>query len=280
LLLTGTELRIKLEKHLRESIECSIFSGFFTLPAAEWIVRNRPQARQCSIVTRGLPEDFVSGASSLDAIEIALNNGFDIGISTALHAKIYAFEKILYSGSSNLTARGLALIHNSNDELSVEALITDRDRELLNNIWRQSIKIDAKILTQMKQHIDNFNKNLRLPKQISPTWPEKFFKEDRDLYCSDFPQRFPSQDQLWKSTETIMQSPAYRWLEKFIRTHGASSFGKITRQLHHDLYDDPKPYRTDVKTLLYNFLATLEENGKTELIITRPRHSSIVDLKK
>ena len=243
-------------------------------------MRNRPHARKCSIVTRGLPEDFISGASSLEAIEFALKNGLDVGISTALHAKIYAFEKILYSGSSNLTARGLALIQNSNDELSVEALIMDRDRELLDNIWRQSIKIDAQILSKMKQHIDNLGKNMRHQKQISLTWPEEFFREDRDLYCSDFPQRFPSHDTLWHSSETIMQSTAYRWLEKLIHTHGASSFGKITAQLHQDLYDDPKPYRTDVKTLLSNFLCTLEENGKTELIITRPRHSSIVDFKK
>lgn len=280
MLLTGSELRDRLETHLKTSFCCRIFSGFFTLPAARWIIDNRISGRECIIVTRGLVEDFTSGASSLDAIQAALNAGYNVGISTALHAKIYAFDETLYSGSSNLTAKGLALTENANDELSVEASITDRDKSLLDNIWSQSVKVDNAKLKKMKDYIAEANSGLAAKSIKTSAWPDDIFSERRDLYCSDFPQSFPATEREWSTSEKIMQSLGYRWLERFIIEHGPSHFGKLTAQLHIDLYDDPKPYRTDVKSLLSNLLQVIELTGDTKLTVSRPRYSQIVQIKQ
>lgn len=280
MLLTGSQLRDRLETQLKTSFCCRIFSGFFTLPAARWIIDNRISGRECIIVTRGLVEDFTSGASSLDAIQAALNAGYDVGISTALHAKIYAFDETLYSGSSNLTAKGLALTENANDELSVGAPITDRDNSLLDNIWSQSVKVDDAKLKKMRDYIDEASRGLADKRIKTLGWPDDIFAERRDLYCSDFPQSFPATERQWSTSEEIMQSLGYRWLERFVADNGPSHFGKLTAQLHVDLYDDPKPYRTDVKSLLSNLLQVIELVGDTKLTVSRPRHSQVVQIKQ
>lgn len=280
MLLTGSELRNRLETELCNSSRCAIFSGFFTLPAAQWIVNHRAARKSCRIVTRGLVDDFISGASSLDAFETALNAGYQIGISTALHAKIYAFDEVLFSGSANLTAKGLALTSNANQELSVEVPLSHQDDLILNNIWSQSVKIDESKLQKMRDYINNASADL--PTRITKiaAWPEDIFTENRDIYCSDFPQSFPALDETWNSSATIMQTFAYKWLETFIRANGATNFGKLAAQLHNDLYDDPKPYRTDVKSLLSNLLQVIETDGGTLLSVSRPRYSQVVHLKQ
>ena len=280
MLLTASQLRDRLEAQLKTSFSCRIFSGFFTLPAALWTIQNRNPRYECKIVTRGLVEDFISGASSLDALQAVLDAGYEVGISTALHAKIYAFEESLYSGSSNLTAKGLALTNQANDELSVEAQITDQDKTLLSNIWTQSVKIDHIILKKMKEHIEPITTKREDERNWSLTWPEGIFSESRDLYCSDFPQSFPDASGKWSTSEEIMQSLSYKWLEELVALNGSLHFGKLTAQLHSDLFDNPKPYRTNVKSLLSNLLKAIELNGETMLMVSRPRHSQMVHFKQ
>ena len=57
-------------------------------------------------------------------------------------------------------------------------------------------------------------------------------------------------------------------------------FGKATALLHDQLFDDPKPYRQEVKNLLVNLLSWIEGLKLEEISIDRPSHSQRIKLAK
>ena len=72
-----------------------------------------------------------------------------------------------------------------------------------------------------------------------------------------------------------------RWLIKSLSEQdGEVYFGRATAMLHDQLFDDPKPYRQEVKTLLINLLSWIEGLGLEEIRIDRPNHSQRITLKK
>ena len=55
-------------------------------------------------------------------------------------------------------------------------------------------------------------------------------------------------------------------------------FGRIKEKLHDVLYDDPKPYRREVKDLQQNLYTFIEGLKIDEIEITRPNYSQKIRL--
>jgi hypothetical protein len=276
MLLNTLELRRHIEKHLLKSSRCFCYSAFFTETAADWLVKQRIFKKDDRLLVRARPTDFLSGSCSIDALRKALDAGLTIKMSTALHAKIYAFDDFVYSGSANLTARGLALIENHNDEIGTRSELDKADLALLNNLWIQATHINNETLDKMQKFIaKNLETNkVLLEKQL--VWPADIESEKRDIYCSDFPQDYPTDDIRWNSEELLKQTLAYQWLSKALIEQTEVSFGQLTSMLHDQVYDDPTPYRRKIKFLLANLISAVAELDSNSLEVIRPRHRQIV----
>ena len=109
-------------------------------------------------------------------------------MSSALHAKVYAFDK-QYLGSANRLLKDL-LGEDPNLEIGVKADVSSDDIEILDHLWAQAVVLDAETLARMEKHIrEIIDDDLRVD-QVQISWPEDVVLEERDMYCSDFPQVF------------------------------------------------------------------------------------------
>lgn len=231
---------------------------------------------------RGRVDDFVAGASDLNALREALAAGWEVRISTAIHMKVYFFDEEMVTGSSNLTSKGLALTPNSNEELNVKTKIDSSDIELADVIWEQAIPISEEDIEKMEEYLLNFDG--APASEIPLLWPEEILsKESRNMYCADFPQSsFEKGCSSFsvKSYADLSSSVPYQWLVKAVKDNGGSiNFGGLSARLHNDVYDDPVPYRREIKDLIANLLSYVDALDDQLLQITRPRHSQIVSLR-
>jgi hypothetical protein len=75
------------------------------------------------------------------------------------------------------------------------------------------------------------------------------------------------------------KSKVFRWFYAALREQkGEVYFGKATAMLHDQLFDDPKPYRQEVKGLLVNLLSWIDGLELEEIKIDRPNHSQRIKL--
>jgi hypothetical protein len=280
MLLDGDEFRKKLEIQLKSSKRCFCYSAFFTEPAIDWFMKHRKKQDSDRLLIRALPADFLAGACSFAAVEKALSADINLKMSSALHAKIYAFDEHVYSGSANLTAKGLALSPSRNDELGTSSQLENSDLKLLENLWLQAVTITENTLAKMKFHLEDKAQVSKSLQDNHLWWPQDILTEKRDLYCSDFPQSYPTTDNRWSNLTKLQQSQAYNWLQEIVKSNNNVSFGFLSRKLHDKVYDDPSPYRQDIKTLLANLLALVMEHDDISLEVIRPRHSQVVKLRK
>lgn len=135
MLLNGEYFRKQLEQSIKESERFICYSAFFTQPAADWLSKFRVTLDTDRLLIRALPVDFAMGSCSFKAIKKILACEMPVRMSSALHAKIYAFDDCVYSGSANLTAKGLALCEDHNQELGVRSEIDEKDLSLLDHLW-------------------------------------------------------------------------------------------------------------------------------------------------
>jgi len=277
MLLDSESIRANLEKQLAVSSRCWFYSAFFTMPAAEWIHAHRNFGEKTRILMRGALGDFVSGASGFSAIRLSLQCGWEVGFSSALHAKVYIFDQTVFATSANLTARGLALFGDANDELGLSSDLHESDLILAEKLWAQRIHMNEEIVNRLENHLKNLD---LVSGNTFEQWPEDLLREERDLYCSDFPQAID--DPNFDSVAQLKSSEAYRWLISELSDSGSygASYGKLSASLHSALKDDPTPYRRNVKELLGNLLFYVKKSALDEVASVRPNYSEVYFLKK
>jgi hypothetical protein len=279
MLIGGEAYREQLEENLFSSRQFICYSAFFTETAAQWLLKKRNFSNEDRLLIRALPADFAAGACSFAAIRFVLKSGLSVRMSSALHAKIYAFDDCVFAGSANLTAKGLALTENYNQELGTRSELEEKDRALLDHLWSQGTLLDEAKINKMEEFLRNSIKISVPVSDLSVSWPSHIIHENRDLYCSDFPQDYPSDDIRWSSESSLKETLAYKWLRDIIRVEGDARFGFLSSELHDVIYDDPAPYRREIKTLLANLLEAIKYLDVSELEVFRPNHSQVVRLR-
>lgn len=276
MLLPTSELRDRLIVNFRCSERSWIYSAFITVPGIDLVLKNRTVTLNDRLLIRCNVADVLSGACSLDAVELALLSGIQIRVSSALHVKLYVFDTVLYVGSANLTGSGLALVGYRNDELSTEGSPSERDLQIAENLWSEGVMLGFEELVKMRDFIDQCPKS---SSKLISSWPDDIFFEERSLYCSDFPQGEGLDEDRWVSSEQLEVSVAYRWMIKALKENGGeASFGYLSARLHNDLYDDPTPYRREVKDLLANLIKLTQHLKSDQIAISAPGYSQILRL--
>lgn len=277
MLLPTAELKNRLKRHFSASRRCWIYSAFVSQIGIDFVLRHRSEFSSDRLLVRCDLRDVMTGACSLEALKSALDAGFEVRLSSALHVKLYFFDEKIFVGSANLTGKGLALVGYCNDELSTEGLPTERDEEIANNLWSQGTEIDNARLIAMQDFIGQLDTGSG---NAPAGWPESIFTEQRDLYCSDFPQNSTADGLRWGDIEEFKSSPGYKWLICSVEENGGSaSFGWLSKKLHTDVFDDPAPYRRNIKELLSNLLDLVVAFQPEGVFVERPNTSLVVFLR-
>lgn len=296
-LISNAELKSELEAILPNCNTLTVISAFMTQPATRWlsslISENRPAVQ---LVGRFSPFDFIKGSSDLNALRDCINNGYTVKALTNLHAKIYQIdEDIIFSGSANLTGKGLALVDVSNLEACIKIKACEDSKSFISKIVDSAYELTAETIDAMERYISEIEQ-IDKP-EIQMDWPENIISQSNDLFVSDFPLGAPGdfvkeyevnpslpfaqienvRDDFELASTLFKKSKTYKWLVKQIRENKSDrdlGFGQVSRLLHDALADDPAPYRQQVKDLQVNLYSYLKLYASEELEIYIPGHRS------
>ena len=155
-LLDADETKSVIEDLFNEENEQIFLSAFFTNNAFEWL-RSLSGEASLKIVVRARPNDFIIGATDINAIRGALESAWDIRFISVLHAKVYMLGGRIVVGSGNLTSNGMHLLGSGNLELNSLIDATSRDISLVRSIFEEAAVIDKNILKKMEGFLNEIN---------------------------------------------------------------------------------------------------------------------------
>jgi hypothetical protein len=261
------------------------------------------------VLARWTLGDLLAQASDLATYELCRSKNIDFYIKQDFHGKLYdlAPNGVLI-GSFNLTNRGFSISREGNDEAGVLIENNKGSRDYFENLFANARLVDDKLFEKLAEFI-SANKDLKL---ATTSWPDEILElimpsvspfDGKILVnaclASNF-QDFINSSSAARSHDLSLlsideedatdlsvirscfkNSKIFRWFYAALRSQeGEVYFGKATALLHDQLFDDPKPYRQEVKGLLVNLLSWIEGLGLEEIRIDRPNHSQRITVKK
>lgn len=273
MLLSGKLLVERLKEPLATSKQCSLYSAFISDAGFEFIKSTRTIKATDRLLVRCTPDDVANGVCSLTALTDAINLGFEVRILSTLHAKIYAFDNLVFVGSSNLTGKGLDLMSNSNEELNTQVIPSCDDLLMIEELWELGTNVTIECIKNMLNFMD------LIDERDTIIWPDEVYKGLKRLSLSDFPSDDQANHLKWTSKNYIFKCRAYKWLVDLLEHCGSTaSFGYISAQLHDALDSDFTYYRREIKERLANFIAILQNHPELKIIVERPSYSQVLRL--
>jgi len=303
---------VKLQSYFKECLknckdEIIVCSAFITMKGIEWFYNNLQNKKiNCRVISRWDRGDLLSKVSDIEVYNFCKKMGWSFEIIENLHAKFYLMDqKDLISGSLNLTAKGFGLVPISNKEFGNYFEAIDEDLININIFLEDAIKITDEIFNEYKKYLEE-NKDFviqQLPelpekiknlkeKKLTKLWVHDFLFNEPENLLNNFNENtedlihdrsllnINSQDDL--SLETIklnfVNLDLYKWFIKQIKNkdNKSFSFGELSALIHNSLFDDPKPYRKEIKNLQANFFKFLEILKFENIKIERPKYSQII----
>lgn len=303
---------IQLQKYFEETLnnckkEIIICSAFITMNGINWLYKNlKDKNIKCRVISRWDRSDLLSKVSDIEVYNFCKKLDWSFEIIENLHAKFYLMDnKDLISGSLNLTAKGIGLVPISNKEFGNYFEAIDEDLKNINIFLEDAIKITDEIFNEYKKYLEE-NKDFVIQKL--PELPEKIknLKEKKltKLWVNDFlfndPEKLLNNYKI--NTEDIIHDTSllkiknqndlsleilksnfinldlYKWFIKQIKNKDSKSFsfGELSALIHNSLFDDPKPYRKEIKNLQANFIKFLELLKFENIKIERPNYSKVI----
>lgn len=303
-LVSNNDLVLELEKYIPSCSELNIISAFVTMPAYNWLNTLLRESKPIiNLVGRFTPQDFLAGASEFKAVRECMKNGFQVSALSNLHAKIYQIDNnIIYTGSANFTAKGMALVESCNLESCCRVEPSEASKLFISKILDGAIKLTDSMLNDMEEYLMEFE-HLD-SNQVPHLWPEDIVPKTKELFVTDFPLVEPGQyeksydvntslefsiiernyTQPEVAREIFLKSKAYQWLLNQVKNNEserALGFGQVSSLLHNALCDDPAPYRKDIKNLQANLYKYIDLYAQSELEIYVPgKRSQVLRLVK
>lgn len=271
----------------------------------------RSFAGQGRILARWQLIDLLSGASDLSVYAYCRDAGYKFFFKENFHGKIYRVAPGgILIGSFNLTGSGFGLNENSNDEAGVSIADCEQSNKYIEDLFISSIEMDDKLFSLISDYVSKF-KNV---KAHPVKWSEEIKglidarRPEPKLLVNEFfftPKAFQSElnnqiitDEMAHDLSLLALNPSnevsldmisrnfllsrpYLWLIERLKEHdGELYFGKLSELLHNDLFDDPRPYRRDIKQLLSNLLGWISSLNITDVSIDQPNHSQRIRFNK
>ncbi len=296
-LLSATEFRVIFSELIKNAQNIQIISAYVKLNAVDWLIEYG--SPEVTLVTRFNPSDILSNATDFDALRKSLELGWDVYVHPKLHSKIYCIDKnILFVGSANFTTSGLNIFKKGNQETLCKKTYMQCDELYLTNIYSDSYKLTPDMLEKMERYLSTLESSDLNSPQL---WPNCVIEQEKLLLVTDFPFVKPGEYcseyeanskytfayiETWlndpiKKKEYLKNTKSYRWLINTLNNVEDKQiyYGNLTKILHDDLDEDPKPYRKDIKVLLSNLLAYIELYAKDEVELSRPNYSQLIKIK-
>lgn len=261
------------------------------------------------VLARWAPGDLIAQASDLLTYGLCKKNNIDFYIKQDFHGKIYCLAPHgILLGSFNLTNRGFSISNNGNDEAGTLLKINDGSVDYFEQLFSSARKVDDNLYNKISSFVEaNISTN-----SIGITWPdeiEELIKPTSNLFLgkilvnecfmttfNDF-YNLRSEFRLYdlsllsineqQSKDLTLvrarfrNTKIFKWFVSSLHQQKEDVFfGKATALLHDQLFDDPKPYRQEVKNLLVNLLSWIEGLKLEEISIDRPSHSQRIKLAK
>lgn len=158
-----TKLHEKVASAIRganRSVE--LFSPYISVPTLEQLPLSSSNGKKVTIVTSWRLTDLMFGASDPKLFEFCRKNGIFLFVNQRLHLKSFLMdEKLLLTGSANLTLRGLGAADQHNHETLVEVGDAPEDYLLfLSKIKQESTLVTEALAGQLEKM---FFQGLELP---------------------------------------------------------------------------------------------------------------------
>lgn len=303
-LFSGDKLKTDLELTLPSCKKLVVASAFISKVGFEWL-NNLIQSNSTSttLVGRLTPNDFFTGASDLETIKKAVNEGYTVKALSNLHAKIYQIDDdLIFNGSANLTGKGLSIVSESNYEACTKVVGCIESNRFIEKLVSAAVPITLLAIERMESFLEKFE-SIDLA-DVPATWPLDVLPLPSDLLVSDFPLTQPGETayeyeinpalpfaqienakmDFALASNLFKQTKAYQWIKKQVTENISGrdlGFGKISKLLHDELADDPAPYRQEIKTLQANLYSYLKLYASEEIEIYMPgRRSEVLRLCK
>lgn len=312
-LLDAGTFRERLENslaHAENSV--SVLSAYLTKPGFDWLARWVPKDVGVTLGLRWRLADLVFGASSAEVFRLAAARGWPFLVNQQLHAKVWLIDdRLVFLGSANATAPGLALGAAANleygveiaacssDVLAIEKLLDDLNRvtpelfERLSSIVRE---VEGAALGEWPEEIARL---LGAGARKQPLFvAECLFSRGSDvnvllsggapvgaavrhvLSVLGLSEGALSEVTDWRGVlgNAFTRTAIFAWLIDILHSTARAEafFGELTRALHDSLVDDPRPYRSDVKRLVGNLLGWIQALRIPGLVVDQPSHSKRV----
>lgn len=226
-----------------------LVSPYVNVFALKKIVHALPSEIYIDFISRYLPTDVKSGVCDLDALDLLLARGkCKIYLNPMLHAKFYIFDNIVFSGSANLTGKGLGFSTKSNIEIMTKTSADDPDIKKVHHFLRSTsvelsdsyyaelkkIPVDKANQTQSDQGTDDriwiptFKKPLLLWDVYVGTPPQSILgsslrASERDLQLMDLPLHIPDKDIFYSAVKSIFaRSLFFSFIQEKLANSGLS----------------------------------------------------------
>ena len=192
----------------------------------------------------------------------------------------------------------------SNIEMGIKTIAQNNEIKMVNSFYEEGVLIDQSLYYEIKKWLDDQDK-IKLSKveytssiidKLTPNYKiwvydfpwlnmndfieknenSKEFIHDLELY--DLKKNFSKEELI----TSFKNSKIYKWILKLIKNSENRSmyFGEISKKIHDDLYDDPKPYRKNVKELQSNLYSYIKNINELDLYLSKDTaHSDKIVLK-
>ncbi|WP_285147265.1 phospholipase D-like domain-containing protein [Lelliottia wanjuensis] len=285
-----------------KSSSVNILSPYLTMPAVEFLFKHLPVGVDVKLIVRARPQDILSGAVDINAINVLHESGVKCFFHRTLHGKFYQInENEGYIGSANFTSNGLCLNGYGNLELTHKVTLTSEDKLLIASVFDDSLFVTSQIIKKILEYSKNNKMNVI---QSFPSWwgdiiPNVNYIPIKDgIYVGDLPWcnlLYENEDKdiahdkdvflygqsFEKMRCEFLQSKVYHYFCAMInhREYKEMYFGELTESLQNGLKDDSIPYRKDIKGYVINLLSYFERLVPDIVCIDRPNYSQRVSLK-
>ena len=244
------------------------------------------------VIVRWRMEDLLAGVSDLEIYKVLSDLGIPLYLHPTIHLKLFHFSSgNAYSGSSNITGKGLSLSESYNEEMGVVFAL---DLDSYSNIRR--LCDDSRIVTP--EIVEAYEEALRNSKVSSPAVGQLSLPLEEkkqflvsELPATDSPESFLSaaskyfesgegcpkflhdvgtlgiteadltkQDLKDLVIEKFKEKPFTKVIVKEIRSVYDMNFGAVTALVHSIAEDVPLPYRSEIKDAISRLYPWLVES--------------------
>lgn len=273
-----------------------ITSAFIKQRALDALLANIPSHAHVEVVGRWRKGDLLMKASDLEVYELCKKMGWKFGIDQNLHGKLYLIDnKDVFLGSANLTQKGMSIGGFGNVEFGTRFDAAQLDISRIEKYkYSEVVWVDDRLFKLLREEINNSELNelsdremgwsidvlSMLETPVEHLWVNELIFVDPELLrypdfddentIHDFEMLGLHCDNLTKENikAQFRQTRLYSWLRYQLSNGQSLNFGGLTHKLHNSLFDDPLPYRKEVKEFvatLFTWIEYLED----EFIITK-----------